>query len=1099
MSKYLINIVVFLSGLAVAGWIGAGYAGTNPLALAVTLLIGACYVAGALELLRYQQATASLRRAVGNLSEAPASLAGWLEQLPAALRNPVRLRIEGERVGLPGPALAPYLVGLLVLLGMLGTFLGMVVTLRGTGAALESATDLAAIRASLAAPVKGLGFAFGTSIAGVATSAMLGLLAALCRRDRIQAAQGLDAKAATTLRLYTQGHQREESFKLLQRQAEVLQRQAEAMPALVDRLDAMMRNLEQQNHTLNERQLASQDAFQGKAEAAYARLAAAMEQSMKESVAESARSAGAALQPAVEATMAGLSRETATLHDTVTQAVQRQLDGMTAGLQAATANVAGIWNQALAGQQRASETLAEDLRGSLDRFAQTFEQRSASLLDSVSERLEASSGSMSEAWNVALSRQERASEKLAGDNLQALTAAAASFEQHSASLLRTLNASHAALQSDLASRDQQRLAAWTDTLGALSATLREEWQQAGAQAAERQLEINQALALSAQDLTAHAQAQAGLLENVSTRLETAAGNVSAQWHEALARQSQVSDKLADDNRAALAAAAATFEQHSAALLRTLDQSHADLQAALAARDEQRLAAWAGTLGAVADKLGQEWEQAGAQAAARQQDISQMLTRTAQDLATRSDAQSALLDSVAVRIESAAGGVTQAWTEAQVRQELTSEKLAADNQQALTAAAAAFEQHSAALLRTLDQSHADLQAALAARDEHRLAAWHASLGALATELGQEWRAAGEQTAARHQELGQLLARTAHDITTQTQAQAALLENVSARLETAAGGVTQAWTEAQVRQELANEKLAGDNQQALTTAAAAFEQHSATLLQTLGQSQAELQAALASRDQERLAAWTAELGSMAEALRQEWEQAGARSASLQQEICATLAQTAQDIATQTEAHASGTIAEISQLVQAASEAPRAAAEVIGELRQKLSDSLAYDNAMLEERNRLLDTLATLLDAVNHASSEQRSAVDALVSSSADLLDRVGTQFTEQVESETARLDDVAAQVTSGAVEVASLGEAFGAAVRLFGESNDKLVAHLQRIESALDKSIARGDEQLAYYVAQAREVVDLSTMSQKQIVENLRDLASQRAASAGAQAA
>ncbi|MCG2599899.1 MAG: DUF802 domain-containing protein, partial [Achromobacter sp.] len=183
----------------------------------------------------------------------------------------------------------------------------------------------------------------------------------------------------------------------------------------------------------------------------------------------------------------------------------------------------------------------------------------------------------------------------------------------------------------------------------------------------------------------------------------------------------------------------------------------------------------------------------------------------------------------------------------------------------------------------------------------------------------------------------------------------------------------------------------------------------------------------------------------------------------------------------------------------EAPRAAAEVIGELRQKLSDSLAYDNAMLEERNRLLDTLATLLDAVNHASSEQRSAVDALVSSSADLLDRVGTQFTEQVESETARLDDVAAQVTSGAVEMASLGEAFGAAVRLFGESNDKLVAHLQRIESALDKSIARGDEQLAYYVAQAREVVDLSTMSQKQIVENLRDLASQRAASAGAQAA
>ncbi|MGE8634704.1 MAG: hypothetical protein ACN6P8_14305, partial [Achromobacter piechaudii] len=55
-------------------------------------------------------------------------------------------------------------------------------------------------------------------------------------------------------------------------------------------------------------------------------------------------------------------------------------------------------------------------------------------------------------------------------------------------------------------------------------------------------------------------------------------------------------------------------------------------------------------------------------------------------------------------------------------------------------------------------------------------------------------------------------------------------------------------------------------------------------------------------------------------------------------------------------------------------------------------------------------------------------------------------------------------------------------------------LQRIEAALDKSIARGDEQLSYYVAQAREVVDLSLMSQKQIIENLQQLAAQRAAPA-----
>ena len=1200
MSKTLINFVVFVAGLAVVGWIGAGYAGTNPLALAVTLLIGICYLAGAWELLRYQQATSGLARASTSLNEPPASLASWLDQLPASLRNAVRLRVEGERVGLPGPALAPYLVGLLVLLGMLGTFLGMVVTLRGTGMALESATDLGAIRASLAAPVKGLGFAFGTSIAGVATSAMLGLLAALCRRERVQAAQLLDAKIATTLRVYSQSYQREESFKLLQRQAEVMQRQAEAMPTLVDRLQAMMQGMEQQTRSLNERQLASQDAFQGKAEAAYARLAAVMEQSMKEGVAESARSAGVALQPVVQATMESLSRETASLQDTVAQAVQQQLSSLTSGFQASTSNVADIWNQALAGQQRASETLAQDLRASLDRFAETFEQRSAALLDGVSARLEASSGNLSEAWTAALSRQEHVSEKLAGDNLQALTAAAASFEKHSASLLRTLNDSHSLLQSELASRDQQRLAAWTETLGAMGATLRQEWEQAGTQAATRQQAISDTLAQTVRDINAQAAAQASVLEAVSARMEAAANNVSDRWNTALDRQSEVAEKLAADNQQALTTAAAAFEQHSASLLRTLDQSHADLQAALASKDEARLAAWTESLAATAATLRAEWEQAGAQTATRQEAISAALAGTARDIGAQAQAQAQLLQNVSTRLESAANSVSDRWNTALDRQSEVAEKLAADNQQALTTAAAAFEQHSASLLQKLDQSHADLQTALAAKDHERLAAWTGTLTAMAATLGQEWKAAGDHTVARQQEISDALALTALDVTGQTEAQARLLESVSARLETAASSVTQAWTEAQARQEQVSAKLAADNQQALTSAAATFEQHGASLLQKLDQSHADLQAALASKDEARLAAWTGKLAALADALGQEWELAGAQAATRQQEltqalahttqtitaqaeaqasvletastrletaasqvtqawtdaqtrqeqvnqqladgnqqaleaaaatfeqhsasllqtldqshadlqaalaakdeerlaawtgklaaVADTLAQTANDITAQTQAHASETITEIGRLVQAASEAPKAAADVIGELRQKLSDSMVRDNDMLQERNRLLETLDTLLNAVNHTAAEQRTAVDALVASSAELLERVGTQFTDRVQAETGKLTDVAAAVTSSAVEVASLGESFGAAVQLFGESNDKLVAHLQRIEAALDKSIARGDEQLSYYVAQAREVVDLSLMSQKQIIENLQQLATQRA--------
>src|SRR5260370_11157948 len=76
MSRYL-NLVVFLVGLAAVCWIGGGYVGSNALALAVTLLIGACYLAGALELRRYSQATYTPARAVAGQSGSPPSPGGW--------------------------------------------------------------------------------------------------------------------------------------------------------------------------------------------------------------------------------------------------------------------------------------------------------------------------------------------------------------------------------------------------------------------------------------------------------------------------------------------------------------------------------------------------------------------------------------------------------------------------------------------------------------------------------------------------------------------------------------------------------------------------------------------------------------------------------------------------------------------------------------------------------------------------------------------------------------------------------------------------------------------------------------------------------------
>lgn len=183
-------------------------------------------------------------------------------------------------------------------------------------------------------------------------------------------------------------------------------------------------------------------------------------------------------------------------------------------------------------------------------------------------------------------------------------------------------------------------------------------------------------------------------------------------------------------------------------------------------------------------------------------------------------------------------------------------------------------------------------------------------------------------------------------------------------------------------------------------------------------------------------------------------------------------------------------MARLMETASEAPRAAAEVIAQLRAEISNNIARDNQLLEERQRIMESLDTLLMSLNQSSAEQRAAIDTLVNSSTEKLHALSSEFTAQVSGETGKLAEIAAQVTGGAVEVSSLSEAFGFAVQRFGEANEKLIDNLGRIEAAMNKSTERSDEQLAYYVTQAREIIDLSMLSQKEIFEELRQLQSHK---------
>ena len=823
MNKHLFTLAFFTGVFAIL-WVGFGFIDSSPLAMAMTALIFAVYLAGALELYRFRQATASLTVALRAIPEALADLNPFLSGLDGSLQYPVRLRIEGERAGLPGPSLTPYLVGLLVMLGMLGTFLGMVVTLKGAVFTLEKTADLETMRSALAVPVKGLGLAFGTSVAGVAASAVLGLMSALCRRERLQAGQLLDAKAATVLSGFSHTRQREQTFR-------ALQLQSEALPQVVDKLQAMMLQIEAMSGQLNQRLLTNQEQFHSSASETYTELARSVDKSLRESLASSAQAAGESIRPVFEAAMHGIAHEAKAMHERTAGTVQQQLDGMADRFSVATASVAQTWNAALDTQRQANQNLATDMGRTLEAFS-------------------------------------------------------ASFDQRADTLVAKLGDAHAGLQAGQAAHDEQRQQAWTQSLETMAATLTRELQESGAQVLAQQRDICTAVTHAVRELADQAQAGAGKSLSETARLVTTAEDLmrsrisaEAQW---LDQHRERMDQLAGMLQAELGA----------------------LRAQEAAHDVQRHQAWTQSLETMAATLTRELQESGAQLLAQQQEICTAVTQAVRELADQAQIGAGKSLEETARLVSTAEDL--------MRSRITTEA------------------------QWLDQ-HRERMEQLAAM--------------LQTELG------------------------------------ALREQEAVRGEAAVAHL-------------------GELQSAVTT-------HLTTL------------------------------GTALEA-------------------------------------------PITRLIETAAEAPRAAAEVIGQMRQEISHSVARDNSLLEERSRIMETLNALLDVINHASHEQRAVIDSLVASSSDKLDAASTAFSANIASESGKLSEIAANVTTSAVDVASLADAFGVAVRSFNEANEKLASNLDRIEVALDKSMARSDGQLAYYVAQAREIIDLSMSSQKTIVEELRQL-------------
>ena len=703
MTRLVFGLASVLGAAAVIVMAG-NFIGSNTLAFAVTVVIGGVFAIGVVELARFRNATLTLDGALNSLPDESSgsvdALHQWLRQMDPSLQHAVRQRVEGDRIPLPGPVLTPYLVSLLVMLGLLGTFVGLVETLKGVVFALEGSSDLAAIRLALKAPMDGLGLAFGTSVAGVAASAMLGLMSTLSRYERTQATRELDGRIATNLRRFSSRYKQDQTL-------DGLWQQSQSLPAIADSLAAMVENVAQMTDTLAQRLTHGQSDFHASVKSSYEALAASVNTSLQASVDKSSsvlEEAGArmgkSIQPIVQEAMTAITAEVNAgvqrTHDSVTEAVQAQLRELNAEFARTSVEVADAWQGGIAAHAQSSANLIDGMRDSLDAF----------------------NAGLTEASGAALAGFDKA------------------------------------------------VVEWGEGQTVLHHEQLDRWAQLLRQSQQDQADqLAQALTAIISDMQSLVSAQADVLV-ASESLVTARIDTEKTW---LASHEQRVQALVDGTTASLSA---------------------------------------------------------------------------------------------LRDEEAARG----------------------------------------------QAAADRLAEL------------------------------EGTVASH-------------------------------------------------------------------------------LSTLGQSLEEPMA---------------------------------------------------------------------RLIQVASETPRAAAEVIGKLREEITHNAARENELLEERQRVMAELDTVSVSLANSTSGQVAAIETLVESSATMLQEVGQQFARQVADETAKAGDISDQVAASLAEVSSLGEAFKVAVELYDAANKSLVGSLQRIEDALEKASKRSDEQLGYYVAQAREVIDYNVQAQQEIFEGLKRL-------------
>jgi hypothetical protein len=574
------------------------YLGRDWLATLIVCAIGIALAFGLVELfVRLARAT-KLEYELHALPKTPTD--NTIDAASPLLSSLLRARIEQAPLPNLSEGSASFLTGLLVMLGLLGTLLGLFQTVHGAGQALTSSTDIDALRRSLSAPIEGLTRSFGCSAAGISASAMLGLAMALVRRSEVRAMRVFYAYAAGPLRALSPTRRQLLALEQLANQGSALPEAAHAIEGVGTKLGELATQLSELQQTAHKAQqrafsdlLASLRGEFAKAagevgEALHARVSPLMEQMAARSGEALVAQAGALATVARDVTRE-LERDAALRREQAAEAMQ----ALRARLDEAEQARAAAHSQELASVTAlATRSLHETEQREL-----ALSKRWQELVTRFDTQLEAARSSESERLRsfdtLADSVRERDAEKLVQlDNLT--TRVGAELERLSGALSTQLE-QRLASERGHDERAERTLLQLTASANALE------------QGSARQ---ENALAASTSLLDAAIARQNSALEQISARQDSVFAASTGLLDAAIARQSSALEESRTRQDSAFAASAGLLEAAIARQSSALEEIAARQSSALEqsdARQESTLAASADLLEAAIARQGSALE------------------------------------------------------------------------------------------------------------------------------------------------------------------------------------------------------------------------------------------------------------------------------------------------------------------------------------------------------------------------------------------------------------------------------------------------------------------------------------------------------------